>query len=71
MGPNAMLERRGLQTSLQRVYRLNRAENLLMSRLRRKRLARVPVASHLVRSNQESAILSKKSELQSVILSFA
>ena len=39
-----------------RVYRLYRAEGLAVRRLKRKRLSRVAVASHLVRSNQEWAL---------------
>jgi len=35
------------------VYRVYKAEGLMVRRLRRKRLSRVAVASHLVRSNQE------------------
>ena len=40
----------------QRVYRVYKAEGLMVRRLRRKRLSRVAVASHLVRSNQEWAL---------------
>ena len=65
-----MLERRGLQASARRGNRLNRAKNLLVRRLKRKQLALVPVASHLVRSNRESAILGMKTALQSVIRFF-
>jgi len=43
---NGALEGRGLRVSLQHVYRLNRAGNLPVRRLRRKLLARAPVASH-------------------------
>jgi putative transposase len=39
-----------------RIYRLYRAEGLAVRRLKRKRLSRVAVASHLVRSNQEWAL---------------
>src|SRR5579862_4065270 len=39
-----------------RVYRLYREEGLAVRRLRRKRLARIAVASHVVRSNQEWAL---------------
>ena len=53
---HALMERRGFRASAQRVYRLYRAEGLMVRRLRRKRLARVPVASHLVRPNQEWAL---------------
>jgi putative transposase len=53
---HAMLERRGIEASPQRVYRLYRAEGLMVRRLRRRRLSRVPVASHLVRSDQEWAL---------------
>jgi putative transposase len=51
-----MLRRQGQCASVMRIYRLYRAENLTMRRLKRKRVARVPVASHVVRSNQEWAI---------------
>lgn len=51
-----MLRRQGQCASVMRVYRLYRAENLAMRRLKRKRVARVPVSSHVVRSNQEWAI---------------
>lgn len=53
---HAILTRRGFPVSAQRVYRLYRAEGLMVRRLKRKRLARVAVASHLVRSNQEWAL---------------
>src|SRR5207237_1154112 len=53
---HAVLSRRGSPVSAQRVYRLYRAEGLTVRRLRRKRLSRVAVASHLVRSNQEWAL---------------
>jgi putative transposase len=53
---HALLTRRGFPVSAQRVYRLYRAEGLMVRRLKRKRLARVAVASHLVRSNQEWAL---------------
>ncbi len=53
---HAVLSRRGSPVSAQRVYRLYRAEGLMVRRLRRKRLSRVAVASHLVRSNQEWAL---------------
>jgi hypothetical protein len=46
---HALLDRRGFAASPQRVYRLYRAEGLMVRRLRRKRLSRVTVASHLVR----------------------
>jgi putative transposase len=52
----AVLSRRGSPASPQRVYRLYRKEGLMVRRLRRKRLSRVAVASHLVRSNQEWAL---------------
>jgi putative transposase len=51
-----LLGRRGQCASVMRIYRLYRAENLTMRRVKRKRVARVPVASHVVRSNQEWAI---------------
>lgn len=50
------LLRQGFQVSVMRVYRLYREEQLAVRRLKRKRLARVPVASHLVKSNQEWAL---------------
>ena len=50
------LLRRGFQVSVMRVYRLYREEKLAVRRLKRKRLTRVPVASHLVKSNQEWAL---------------
>jgi putative transposase len=53
---HALVERREFRASAQRVYRLYRAEGLMVRRLRRKRLSRVPVASHLVRPNQEWAL---------------
>jgi putative transposase len=53
---HALLTRRGFPASAQRVYRLYRTEGLMVRRLTRKRLARVAVASHLVRSNQEWAL---------------
>lgn len=51
-----VLEKRGHRASVMRIYRLYRAEGLMVRRLRRKRLSRVPVASHLVRANQEWAL---------------
>jgi putative transposase len=53
---HALLTRRGFPVSAQRVYRLYRIEGLMVRRLKRKRLARVPVASHVIRSNQEWAL---------------
>jgi putative transposase len=53
---HALVTRRGFPVSAQRVYRLYRAEGLMVRRLKRKRLARVAVASHLMRSNQEWAL---------------
>lgn len=53
---HALIERRGFRTSAQRAYRLYRAEGLMVRRLKRKRLSRVPVPSHLARPNQEWAI---------------
>jgi len=53
---HALLTRRGFPVSAQRVYRLYRTEGLMVRRLKRKRLARVPVASHVIRSNQEWAL---------------
>jgi putative transposase len=53
---HALLERGEHPASVMRVYRLYRAEGLAVRRLKRKRLSRVAVASHLVRSNQEWAL---------------
>src|SRR5580700_2037865 len=53
---HALLTKRDHSASVMRVYRLYRSEGLAVRRLRRKRLARVAVASHLVRSNQEWAL---------------
>jgi putative transposase len=53
---HALLTRRGFPVSAQRVYRLYRTEGLMVRRLKRKRLARVPLASHVIRSNQEWAL---------------
>ena len=53
---HAVLSRRDHATSVMRIYRLYRAEGLAVRRLKRKRLTRVPVTSHLVRSNQEWAM---------------
>jgi putative transposase len=53
---HALIERRGFPVSAQRVYRLYRAEGLMVRRLKRKRLSRVPVAAHLARVNQEWAL---------------
>jgi transposase InsO family protein len=53
---HALVTKRGFKASAQRGYRLYRAEGLMVRRLKRKRLARVAVASHLVRSNQEWAL---------------
>jgi len=53
---HVLLTRRNFGVSVQRVYRLYRAAGLMVRRLKRKRLTRVPVASHLVRSNQEWAL---------------
>jgi putative transposase len=53
---HAVLSRRGFPVSPQRVYRVYKVEGLMVRRLRRKRLSRVVVASHLVRSNQEWAL---------------
>ena len=41
---HVLLDRRGFAASPQRVYRLYRAEGLMVRRLRRKRLSRVAVA---------------------------
>jgi putative transposase len=53
---HALLTKRGFEASAQRVYRLYRAAGLMVRRLKRKRLSRVPVVSDLVRSNQEWAL---------------
>jgi putative transposase len=53
---HALLVGRDHPASVMRVYRLYRQEGLAVRRLKRKRLARVAVASHLVRSNQEWAL---------------
>jgi putative transposase len=53
---HAVLSKRNHRVSVMRIYRLYRAEGLAVRRLRRKRLARVAVASHLVRGNQEWAL---------------
>jgi len=53
---HALLERGEHPASVMRIYRLYRAEGLAVRRLKRKRLSRVAVASHLVRSNQEWAL---------------
>jgi putative transposase len=53
---HALLERRNLPASVMRIYRRYRAEGLAVRRLRRKRISRVAIASHLVRSNQEWAL---------------
>ena len=53
---HALLCRRGHPASAQRVYRLYRAAGLMVRRLKRKRLTRVPITSQLVRSNQEWAL---------------
>jgi putative transposase len=43
---HALLSKRGFAVSAQRVYRVYRAEGLMVRRLRRKRLSRVAVASN-------------------------
>ncbi len=53
---HALLTRREHPASVMRIYRLYREEGLAVRRLKRKRLSRVAVASHLVRSNQEWAL---------------
>jgi len=50
---HALLVRHDHPVSVMRIYRLYRAEGLAVRRLKRKRLSRVAMASHLVRSNQE------------------
>src|SRR5689334_2313689 len=52
----ALLSKRGFAVSAQRIYRVYKAEGLMVRRLRRKRLARVAMASNLRRSNQEWAL---------------
>jgi putative transposase len=51
-----LLERQGHPASPMRIYRLYREERLMLRRLKRKRIARVPVASKVVRRNQEWAM---------------
>ena len=53
---HALLTRREHPASVMRIYRLYREEGLAVRRLKRKRVSRVAVASHLVRSNQEWAL---------------
>ena len=53
---HALLVRRDQPVSVMRIYRLYRTEGLAVRRLKRKRLSRVVIASHLVRSNQEWAL---------------
>jgi putative transposase len=53
---HALLTKRGFEASAQRVYRLYRTAGLMVRRLKRKRLSRVPVASDLMRWNQEWAL---------------
>lgn len=53
---HALMVRREQPVSVMRIYRLYRAEGLAVRRLKRKRLTRVVVASHLMRSNQEWAL---------------
>ena len=53
---HVVLAKRGHSASVMRIYRLYRAEGLAVRRLKRKRISRMPVASHLVRSNQEWAL---------------
>ena len=53
---HALLSKRGFAVSAQRIYRVYKAEGLMVRRLRRKRLARVAMASNLRRSNQEWAL---------------
>jgi len=51
-----LLKRRNHPASVMRIYRLYRAEGLAVRRLRRKRVTRVPMASCILRSNQEWAL---------------
>jgi len=53
---HALLNKRGFDASAQRVYRLYRTAGLMVRRLKRKRLTREPVASAVVRRNQEWAL---------------
>src|SRR5262249_20892596 len=53
---HVLLERGKHPASVMRVYRLYRAEGLAVRRLKRKRLSRIAVASHVLRSNQEWAL---------------
>jgi putative transposase len=53
---HALLSRRGFAASAQRVYRLYRTEGLMVRRMKRKRLARMAVQPHVMRSNQEWAL---------------
>ncbi|MGC1177344.1 MAG: IS3 family transposase, partial [Candidatus Saccharimonadales bacterium] len=53
---HALLVRHAHPASAMRIYRLYRAEGLAVRRRKRKRLARVAVASQVVRSNQEWAL---------------
>jgi len=53
---HALLNKRGFDASAQRVYRLYRTAGLMVRRLKRKRLTRQPVASAVVRRNQEWAL---------------
>ena len=53
---HVLLEKRGQRASVMRIYRLYRAEGLAVRRLKRKRLSRVAIASHLLRANQEWAL---------------
>lgn len=53
----AMLDRRGWKVNVKRIYRLYRAEGLMVRRLKRKRLKRqAPVDSLISRPNQEWAL---------------
>jgi putative transposase len=53
----ALLERRGHEVNVKRVYRLYAEEGLAVRRRKRKRLVRDPLAvSRLVRMNQEWAM---------------
>lgn len=51
-----VLNRQGHTASPMRIYRLYRAAGLKIRRLKKKRLIRTPVASHVVRRNQEWAM---------------
>jgi len=51
-----VLHKQGYRVSVMRIYRLYRAERLMLRRLKKRRLVRTPVASHVTRRNQEWAM---------------